>query len=123
MKTVYVRQYYAVFTQKDREIQCVDLSVVPFKAMPYDEFRTFFHNRAKNLIGLDVVVEISANSTACEPLSGADKKFYELWRWFTFIDGKRNVWECVTKGKKYRQIHFNEGFIHLTNGAFEGIGI
>ena len=120
MKTVYVRQYYAIFTQKDREIKCVDLSVVPFKPMPYDEFRTFFNRRAKNLVGLDVIVEHSTNSTARVPLTG-DGKSYELWRWYILKDGKRNVWECITKGRKYRQIHFAEGFVRLTNGGNFGI--
>lgn len=103
MKNVYVRQYVAVYTTKPTVPSSFELAVVPFKLMPYAEFRTFFDNRAENVIGLEVVVEhFSTNLTACEPLSGDGKK-YEHWRWYRQLNGVQNVWKCITEGKFYKR--------------------
>lgn len=116
MKNVYFKQYVAIFTPNSSGTSSVDLAVVPYKYVTYDEFQLFFNCRAKNLIGLEVVIEHSSTNLPPADFSDTGRR-YEYWRWYTAKNGKRNVWECMTQGKLYKTFRISEGSIILADEA------
>lgn len=114
-KFVYFRQYIAVKNAMPATSEeSFTLAVIPFKRLPYAEFRTFFAARGNNLIGLEVVVEMKINL----PVKYADDDDgtrYAYWKWYKRKDGEQNVWVEVSKGKLYRHINFLDGKIEFKN--------